>query len=70
MPLLIEMKKVLKKDLLKGVSMKNGINYYLAIACRMGYIGILFNDKKAIQSAIKKIKKALGMINNDDNPLD
>ena len=67
MPLLIEMKKVLKKDLLKGVSMKNGINYYLAIACRMGYIGILFNDKKAIQSAIKKIKKALGMINNDDN---
>ena len=67
MGLLNEMKKILKKNLLKGVGMKNGIDYYLAIACRMGYMGILFDDKNVIQSAIKKIKKAILMINNDNN---
>ena len=54
-PLLSDMKKILKKDLLKGSSMNNGIHYYLAIACRIGYIGILLNDKASIQSAINPL---------------
>ena len=66
-PLLSDMKKILKKDLLKGSSMNNGIHYYLAIACRIGYIGILLNDKASIQSAIKKIKKAIELKGNDYN---
>ena len=64
-PLLLEMKKILKKELLKGATMKNGIDYYLAISSRLGYIGILLDNKKAIFSAIKKIKKTLDMIKND-----
>ena len=66
-PLLTNMKKILKKDLLRGATMKNGIDYYLAIASRLGFIGVLLNDKTSIQSAIKKIKKAIGMIDNESN---
>ena len=64
-PLLNQMKKILKKDLLRGATMKNGIDYYLAIASRLGYIGILLNHKPSIQSATKKIKKALGMLDHE-----
>ena len=66
-PLLMEMKQLLKKELLKGVIMNNGINYYLAIASRLGYVGILLNNKKAISSAIKKIRKTIEIIKNDKN---
>ena len=66
-PHLTEMKKLLKKGLLRGSSMKNGIDFYLAIASRMGYIGILLNHKPSIQAAIRKIKKALGMLGNESN---
>jgi tetratricopeptide (TPR) repeat protein len=64
-PLLTEMKKLLKKELLKGATFKNGIDYYLAISSRLGYIGVLLDDKKVINSAIKKIKKTLDMIKFD-----
>ena len=64
-PLLLEMKKILKKDLLKGTTMKNGIDYYLAISSRLGYIGVLLENKKILNSAIKKIKKTLEMIKKD-----
>ena len=64
-PLLTEMKKLLKKELLKGASFKNGIDYYLAINSRLGYIGVLLDDKKVINSAIKKIKKTLDIIKFD-----
>ena len=66
-PLLVEMKKLLKKELLKGTTMKNGIDYYLAIASRLGYVGILLDNKKAINSALKKIKKTLDIIKYDKN---
>ena len=66
-PHLTEMKKLLKKGLLRGSSMKNGIDFYLAIASRFGYIGILLNHKPSIQTAIRKIKKALGMLGNESN---
>lgn len=65
-PLLLGMKKILKKDLLKGTTMKNGIDYYLAIASRLGYTGILLDNKKAINSAIKKLRKSLEMIKRDN----
>ena len=64
-PLLVEMKKLLKKELLKGATFKNGIDYYLAIISRLGYIGVLLDDKKIINSAIKKIKKTLDIIKFD-----
>ena len=68
---LLKMKEILKKDLLFGSSLKNGIEYYLAIASRIGYIGVLINDKVSIEKAIKKIKKALEIIgkNNKDEKL-
>ena len=66
-PLLMEMKQLLKKELLNGVIMNNGINYYLAIASRLGYVGILLNNKNAISSAIKKIRKTIEIIKNDKN---
>ena len=66
-PLLVEMKKLLKKELLKGSTLKNGLDYYLAISSRLGYMGILLDDSKAINSAIKKIKKTLEIIKNDKN---
>ena len=68
---LLMMKKILKKDILQGSSLKNGIDYYLAIASRIGYIGVLLNDKVLIEKAIKKIKKALELIgkNTDDKKI-
>ena len=64
-PLLESMKKLLKKEILKGATMRDGIDFYLAIASRLGYVGILLGDKKAITSAIKKIRKALNMIKDE-----
>ena len=66
-PLLTEMKKSLKKELLKGTPIQNAIDYYLGISSRLGYIGILLDDKKSINSAIKKIRKILNIIKNDKN---
>lgn len=66
-PLLLEMKRLLKKELLKGATMRNGIDYYLAIASRLGYIGLLLDNQKAVNSAIKKIRKTLDIIKNDKN---
>ena len=66
-PLLVEMKSLLKKELLKGTTMKNGIDYYLGISSRMGFVGILLDNHKAINSAIKKIKKTLELIKYDKN---
>ena len=66
-PLLVEMKQLLKKELLKGTTLKNGIDYYLSIASRLGYIGLLLDNQKAMNSAIKKIKKTLDIIKNDKN---
>ena len=54
-PILIEM------DSLKGTTL-NGIDYYLAINSRLGYIGVLLDDKKVIKIAIEKIKKVLDII--------
>ena len=66
-PLLVEMKQLLKKELLKGTTLKNGIDYYLSIASRLGYIGLLLDNQKAMNSAIKKIRKTLDIIKYDKN---
>ena len=68
-PLLNQMKKMLKKELLKGTTMKNGIHYYLAIASRLGFMGILLEDQKAKTSALKKIRKTLKLVNNKDEKM-
>ena len=65
--LLLQMKKMLKIILLNGVAMEYGIDYYLAIASRIGYMGIILNDKILILKAIKKIKKGLKMLAKENN---
>ncbi len=57
--------KILKKALYQGNTITNGLDFYLDIASRLGYIGLLINDQKQIESAQKKIIKALDIIKND-----
>ena len=66
-PLLMEMKKIVKNETLSGIKMKISIDYYLAIASRIGYIGVLIGNKKPIEYAIKKILKILNIIEKDKN---
>ena len=67
--LLVNMRTILKKKLLVGVKMNNAIDFYLAIVSRLGYIGILTNNKASIENSIKKMKKSLDMFSkfNDMN---
>ena len=64
-PILIEMEKLIKKESLKGATFKNGLDYYLSINCRLGYIGVLLDDKNIIKSSIEKIEKVLDIIKFD-----
>ena len=64
-PLLMEMKKILKNESLSGVKLKISIDYYLAIACRIGYIGVLIGNQKATEYAVKKLNKILDIIKKD-----
>ena len=66
-PLLMEMKKIVKNETFSGVKTKISIDYYLAIASRIGYIGVLIGDKKSVEYAIKKIEKILCIIEKDKN---
>ena len=64
-PLLKEMKKILKTETLSGVQLKISIDYYLAIISRMGFIGVLIGDRKSVEEAVKKLKKILDIIEKD-----
>ena len=66
-PLLMEMKKIVKNETFSGVKTKISIDYYLAIASRIGYIGVLIGDNKSIEYAVKKIEKILNIIEQDKN---
>ena len=59
--ILVDMRTILKKKLLTGFKMNNAIDFYLAIVSRLGYIGILTNNKLSIENSIKKIRKSLDM---------
>jgi tetratricopeptide (TPR) repeat protein len=63
----MEMKKIVKNETFSGVKTKISIDYYLAIASRIGYIGVLIGDKKSIEYAVKKIEKILNIIEQDKN---
>ena len=65
--LLMEMKNILKQISLTGSELKNGVYYYFAISSRLGFIGILLDDKTIISKAIDKIKKLLKLIDSDNN---
>lgn len=41
--------------------MNNAIDYYLAIVSRLGYVGVLTNNKNSIENSIKKMKKSIDM---------
>lgn len=59
--ILMNMRTILKKKLLTGVRMNNAIDFYLAIVCRLGYIGVLTNNKNCIENSIKKMEKSIDM---------
>jgi len=59
--ILMNMRTILKKKLLTGDRMNNAIDYYLAIVSRLGYVGVLTNNKSSIENSIKKMKKSLDM---------
>jgi hypothetical protein len=61
--ILINMRNILKKRLLTGIKMDNAIDFYLSIISRLGYIGILTNNKGSIDNSIKKLKKSVDMFN-------
>ena len=64
-PLLKEMKKMLKTESLSGIQLKISIDYYLAIVSRMGFIGVLIGDRQSTEEAIKKLKSILDIIEKD-----
>jgi hypothetical protein len=66
-PLLMEMKKIVKNETLSGVKTKISIDYYLAIASRIGFIGVLIGDTQSIEYAVKKVEKILSIIEKDKN---
>ena len=59
--ILMNMRTTLKKKFLKGYKMNNAIDFYLAIVCRLGYVGVLINNKASIESSLKKLKKSIDM---------
>ena len=64
-PLLMEMKNILKKESLCGININTSIDYYLAIESRIGYIGTLIGNKDSVEHAIKKLRKILDIIEKD-----
>lgn len=64
-PLLMEMKQILKKESLSGVNLKSSIDFYLAIESRIGYIGSLIGNKESVKCSIKKLSKILDIIEKD-----
>ena len=67
--ILMNMRTILKKKLLTGDRMNNAIDYYLAIVSRLGFVGVLTNNKSAIENSIKKMKKSIDMFDryNEQN---
>lgn len=59
--LLMNMRTILKKKLLTGDKMNNAIDFYLAIVSRLGYVGVLTNNKSYNENCIKKLKKSIEM---------
>ena len=64
-PLLMEMKTILKNETLSGMQLKTSIDYNLAIISRIGYISILIGDRKSAEYALKKLKSILEIIEKD-----
>ena len=60
--ILFEMRTLLKKKLLVGIKMINAMDFYLAIVSRVGYVGVLTNNKSSIENSIKKLNKSLSML--------
>ena len=64
-PLLMEMKTILKNETLSGTQLKTSIDYNLAIMSRIGYISVLIGDRQSAAYAIKKLKSILEIIEKD-----
>lgn len=63
--ILEKMMVILKKSLMSGITMKNGLDFYFAILSRLGFIGVLLGNKKIVENAIRKTKKSLAIIKDD-----
>ena len=64
--LLKTLQQLLKDEMYGGISIENGIDYYLAISSRIAFCSTIVNDKKRLTSAIKKIDKSLGFLDVTD----
>ena len=63
--ILMNMRTILKKRLLTGIKINCAIDFYMAIVSRLGYIGILTNNKASIENSIKKLTKSIDMFNKN-----
>ena len=64
-PLLNQMKKILKENNSSDSYMKTKIDYSLAILSRMAFIGVLIGNKESVMESRKKLIKILQTIEND-----
>ena len=60
--LLKELQGLLKEEMFEGLSVENGIDYYLAIASRVAFCSTIINDKKRLSKAMKKIEKSIDFL--------
>ena len=64
-PLLVQMKKILKESSFSESNIKTHIDYSLAILSRMAYMGVLLGNKDTVFDARKKLISILKTIEND-----
>lgn len=64
--LLKTLQQLLKDEMYCGISVENGIDYYLAISSRVAFCSSIVGDKKRLISAIKKIDKSLEFLDVAD----
>ena len=62
--LMKELQGLLKEEMFEGISVENGIDYYLAIASRVAFCSTIINDKKRLMKAVKKIEKSIDFLNS------
>lgn len=55
---------MIKREAISG-NLKNGFDYFLTISSRLGFIGILINNKKAVEDAIRTIDDTLSALEGE-----
>lgn len=63
--LLKNIDSLIKREALSG-NIKNGLDYIFSIYSRLGFVGILINDKNIVNDSIRTIEENLRMIDKDN----